>query len=106
MGVNILTAGGVETSAHLQYYPVNIAPAATQLSAIMTENGAVAPTAPAAAVSGGQKAIKRGTLLIVLSGHQSSALVASPSVLMKAATETATTTERTNAETSIAADPI
>ena len=91
-----LTNGGVEISARLQYYPVNIAPAATQLSATMTENGAVEPTAPAVAVPSGLKAITKGTLGIVKSDLQSSALLASPSNSTKVVMENATTMERTN----------
>ena len=96
-----ITNGDVEISARL-HGPVKIAPVATQLSAIMTENGAAAPTAPAAAVSG-------RTLVVVLSGHQLSALMASPSISMKVATANVTTTTTTTTttifvETTIAAD--
>ena len=58
-----------------------IASVVTLPLAIMMASGAAAPIAPLHAVSGGKKSTRRGIALgIVLSGHQSSAPVASPSI--------------------------
>ena len=61
--------------------PHKIAPAATPHLAMMTGSGvAAAPIAPEATVSGGRSAPRKGiTLMIVLSGRQPSAPLASPS---------------------------
>ena len=82
---------------------------------MMTENGAAAPIAPVA-VSGGSKShygmgenntIQRGiALVIVLSGLQPSAPMASPSHSLKAAMVSVIIIPRTNTETIGAADPM
>ena len=76
--------GGVEMSVHLDLFggmrnTNKIASVVTLPLAIMMASGAAAPIAPLQAVSGGESTTRRGmTLGIALSGHQSSAPVASP----------------------------
>ena len=103
--------GVVAMSAHLLHQVIcgqnKIAHvAATHLGNKTASGAVVEPIAPGA-VSDGTGVTRTGiTLGIVLSGHQPSAPLASPSTLHKNARIHATTMERTNTETSTIAGPM